>query len=144
MDNNKIILQAIKVSQPLADFYITKIRAKDLLEVSFVEPLQYTDENGNLKGSQRIQDIDRLKQIAKYIDSVEMTFPNSIIIAANYSQEGKVIGNDNEERWEIEPIIEDSDSLVKISIPKNRVLAAIIDGQHRLMAFNYAGEEKKK
>jgi DNA phosphorothioation-associated DGQHR protein 1 len=145
MNDDKIILQAIKVSQPLADFYITKIKAKDLLEVSFVEPLQYTDEKGNLKGSQRLQDIDRLKQIAKYINSVEMTFPNSIIIAANYSKEGKVVENDNDEqRWKIEPLYEGDNSLVRISIPKNRALAAIIDVQNRLMAFNYAESEKKE
>lgn len=143
MSNDKIILKAIKVSQPLADFYITKIKAKELLDVSFVEPLQYTDENGRLKGSQRTQDIDRLKQIAKFINSVEMTFPSSIILAANYSEEGKVIEDDDQQRWEIESIDESDDSIVVISIPKNKKLAAIIDGQHRLMAFEYADPDRE-
>lgn len=143
MKENKLILSAIKVSQPLADFYITKISAEDLLSVSFVEPLQYIDDNGKLKGSQRIQNTDRLKEIAKFIDSVEMTFPSSIIIAANYNESGVVVDEENEEKWEIKPISNDN-TFVNIIIPRGKKLAAIIDGQHRLMAFNHANPERKE
>lgn len=140
---NKIEIIAIKVSQPLADFYIAKISARDLLEVSFVEPLQYVDENGRLKGHQRLKSTDRLKQIGKFINSVEMTFPASVIIAANYSEEGRVIEETDEVRWEIFPIDKNDDSIVKISIPKDKKLAAIIDGQHRLLGFEYANDSRK-
>lgn len=140
---NTIDIIGIKVSQPLADFYVTKISARDLIEVSFVEPLQYVDENGRLKGNQRLNNTERLKQIGKFINSVEMTFPASIIVAANYSEEGRVIDDVGETRWEITPINEDDDSIVKISIPKDKKLAAIIDGQHRLLGFNYADDSKK-
>lgn len=141
MDKLEVI--GIKVSQPLADFYIAKISARDLLDVSFVEPLQYVDENGRLKGHQRLKNADRLKQIGKFINSVEMTFPASIIIAANYSEEGRVIEETDEVRWEIYPIDENDDSIVKIIIPKHKKLAAIIDGQHRLLGFDYADDSRK-
>lgn len=132
-------LTAIKVSQPLADFYITKIKASDLLNVSFSEQLQY-QENGELKGSQRKIDDRRLKEIAKFIDSVEMSFPSSIIIAANYTEDGYVLENEDEERWSISHINGD---VYEISAPGHKKLAAIIDGQHRLNAFNYAKLENK-
>jgi len=140
---DKLNIIGIKVSQPLADFYIAKISARDLLDVSFVEPLQYVDENGRLKGHQRVKNTDRLKQIGKFINSVEMTFPASIIIAANYSEEGRVVEETDEVRWEISPIDENDDSIVKISIPKHKKLAAIIDGQHRLLGFDYADDSRK-
>ena len=91
-----LTLQAIKIEQPLASFYVTKIKADNLIEVSFSEELQYIDSNGRLKGNQRKIDENRLKSIGKYIDSVEMSFPNSIIIAANYDKlTGQIIDDEN-------------------------------------------------
>ena len=133
-------LTAIKVSQPLADFYITKIKASDLLNVSFSEQLQY-QENGELKGSQRKIDVRRLKEIAKFIDSVEMSFPSSIILAVNYTEGGYVLEDDNKERWSISHLNGD---IYEITLPDHKKLAAIIDGQHRLNAFNYAEENNKE
>lgn len=138
MDSNQkqpfLELTALKVNQPLGDFYIITISAADLLSISYSEPMQYTDEFGNVKGSQRPEDDKRLKEIAKYIDSVEMAFPNSIILAANYTRNG-TISKDESERWQI---VEDKKcNTFKIQIPKKVPLAAIIDGQHRLKAFKY-------
>jgi DNA phosphorothioation-associated DGQHR protein 1 len=124
-------LYAIKVSQPLCDFYLTSIKASDLLQVSFSEQLQYHDENGKLQGSQRKIDTKRLSEIGRYIDSVEMSFPSSIIIAANYNEEGELVDDENV-RWNLEDV---GDGIYKIVIPTNSKLAAIIDGQHRLQGF---------
>ena len=135
-----LTLTAIRVEQPLGEFYITKFKAKDLLEISFSEELTYIDENGRLKGTQRKKDDKRLREIAKYIDSVEMSFPNSIILAANYSQiEGEVV-EDEEVTWKLEQI---NESHFQITIPTKKKLAAIIDGQHRLRAFEYIEDKKR-
>ncbi|SKB62693.1 DNA phosphorothioation-associated DGQHR protein 1 [Parapedobacter luteus] len=124
-------LYAIRVSQPLSDFYLASIKARDLLKLTFSEKLEYMDENGKLKGNQRKIDERRLKEIGKYIDSVEMSFPNSIILAANYSEEGELV-DDEKYRWDIDSVEE---NLYKIIIPSDKKLAAVIDGQHRLMGF---------
>ncbi len=129
---NYLELYALKVSQPLCDFYLTAIKAVDLKQISFSEQLQYKDEKGQLKGSQRKIDTRRLSEIGKYIDSVEMSFPNSIIIAANYDEDGKLI-DDEEIRWDTKLI---SENLYKIIIPSDSKLAAVIDGQHRLNGFD--------
>ena len=55
-DQTFLELPALKVSQPLGDFYVININAEDLLAVSYSEPMQYTDEFGNVKGSQRPED----------------------------------------------------------------------------------------
>lgn len=143
METNSYFIEipAFRVEQPLGDFYLVKINANDLLSISFSEPMQYIDEYGNVKGSQRKKDTKRLKEIAKYIDSVEMAFPNTIILAANYSPKG-VISQNNSERWEI---IEDKEcGIYKIRIPKKIPLAAIIDGQHRLNAFEFVTKHERK
>ncbi len=116
------------------------MKANDLLALSFSEPMQYINEKGEVRGSQRVKDERRLKEIAKYIDSVEMAFPNSIILAANYTPLG-AITKDTSERWEI---VEDKNcNQFKIRIPKQKQLAAVIDGQHRLNAFQYVSKEER-
>lgn len=140
MENNKNYLElpALKVNQPLGEFYVISISAKDLLSISFSEPLKYIDNSGKVKGNQRPKDEKRLKEIAKYIESVEMAFPNSIILAANYTESGK-ISEDTTERWNI---TQDEKGL-KLIIPKETKLAAIIDGQHRLNAFEYVTKQER-
>jgi DNA phosphorothioation-associated DGQHR protein 1 len=140
MEKNYLELNALKVKQPLGDFYTISISARDLLEISFSEPLRYVDNSGNVKGSQRVKDVKRLKEIAKYIDSVEMAFPNSIILSVNYTPQGNIT-KDITERWRV--IEENENGLCKIIIPKKVKLAAIIDGQHRLNAFEYVEKSER-
>ena len=45
-------IKAIKVVQPLGDFYIAKIKARDLLKISTSQVARY-DKNGNVIGNQR-------------------------------------------------------------------------------------------
>lgn len=134
---------AIKVVQPLGEFYLGTIPADKLRQVAFVEELIYADADGNRKGNQRKRDKNRLTEIARYIDSVEMAFPNSIILAANYTQQGEVLeepaeGESSEIdaiRWWIEETV--CAGVYKITVPTTEKLASIIDGQHRVMAFDY-------
>ena len=133
-------LIALRIIQPLGEFYITKFVAEDLLKVSFSEELTYVDDDGKLKGSQRKKDDKRLREIAKYIDSVEMAFPNSIILAANYNKNGELV-SDETLVWRLEQI---DDYIFKIKIPTYEPLAAVIDGQHRLKAFDYVENSDRK
>lgn len=134
---------AIKVTQPLGEFYLATIPADKLRQVAFVEEMIYADAEGNRKGNQRKRDKNRLTEIARYIDSVEMAFPNSIILAANYTQEGDVLEEPAEAesseidaiRWQVEETT--CSSIYKITVPTTEKLASIIDGQHRVMAFEY-------
>lgn len=136
MEQNYLEIDALKVEQPLGSFYIISIDADKLLNLAFSEPLKYIDNKGNVQGSQRVKDEKRLKEIGKYIESVEMAFPNSIILTANYNQNGKIVKNEFE-RWKVI----DNKGKYKIIIPKKQKLAAIIDGQHRLSAFEYVQDK---
>lgn len=124
-------IKAIKVIQPLGEFYIAKIKARDLLKISTSQVARY-DKEGNIIGHQRPIDPDRLKAIAKFIQSEEMSFPSSIIIAANVNASG-IIYDDEDNRWKIEPT--NISDIYELDIPEHCINSLIIDGQHRLKAF---------
>lgn len=133
-------IKAIKVTQPLGDFFITKIKASDLLMISTSQIARY-DENGNLQGNQRKLDTKRISLISNYIKSKEMCFPTSIIIAANVNEKGIILDEEDENRWKIN---EEDDDICKITIPnKQEKTCVIIDGQHRLNAFEMLDDDYK-
>lgn len=131
-------IKAIRVVQPLGEFYIAKIKAGDLLKISTSSVARY-DKDGNLKGNQRPLDSKRLKAIANFIMSDEMSFPTSVLIAANIDEDGRIIEN-QQSRWTV--VKTNLPDVYNIVIP-DKVTSLIIDGQHRLNAFNYADSECK-
>lgn len=133
---------AIELDQPFGKFYVAKLTAATLLKVCFVEELQATteadEEDYKLKGTQRGRKKSRLTEIGEFIETTEAAFPNSIILAANYTEDGTLISinGENEKddyyRWRIE---ERDDGCLELIIPTGEKLANVIDGQHRLYAF---------
>jgi DNA phosphorothioation-associated DGQHR protein 1 len=127
-----IEIPAIKITQPFGDFFSCKFKAKDLLELTFSDPLRFIDDSGKMAGNQRILDDKRIEEIGKYIQTVDVAFPNSIIIAANYNMDG-LLCEDEDKRWRLEPT--GVNDLYYLIIPTNEKLASVIDGQHRLNGF---------
>ena len=123
----------LRVNQPLGEFYAAVIPAELLLEVSYSN-LFRVDEQGKLLGSQRHQKDDRIRDIGRFIDSVEASFPNSIILAANYDEETGLLCEDPQTRWRVE-FADSEKSCGWLEIPSARKLAAVVDGQHRLKGF---------
>ena len=135
-------LPAIRINQPMGSFFITKLTARDLLRLTFSRPLKVERDGEDLlySGNQRVLKNDRTREIARYIESVECTFPNSIIIAANNDIEGNLIDEDTL-RWRVE--LSESGGCDKLMIPTEVRLASIIDGQHRLNGFQYVSIESR-
>ena len=131
--------KAIKIDQSFDSFFVMKMSAFDLLKVSFSDPLRY-NEKQDLIGNQRDLRNDRIKEIGEYINGVDAAFPNSIIVSANYQEDGSVC-EDPESRWRYEEI---DNGFYEITIPKNVALASIIDGQHRVNGFKRVSENRQK
>lgn len=124
--------------QPLGDFYIGKIKAGELLNISYTEEFRYK-KDGSQVGTQRPIDDKRLKEISNFIRSEEMCFPSSILIALNNDPEHKYIQSDTVENvFTVHSIGSD---IYELTIPDDKKCALIIDGQHRLKAFKYADPE---
>ncbi|EOE6286952.1 DGQHR domain-containing protein [Salmonella enterica] len=122
---------AMKVSQPFADYYACVIPSDTLKEISF--SLEAENVNGKIQGVQRLLNNKRLHEISKFIDGESAAFPNSIILGANFLKSGRYA--EESERCLVEPTT--TENLYTIKIPKNSEVLSIIDGQHRLYAFEY-------
>nr|WP_254226569.1 DGQHR domain-containing protein [Burkholderia glumae] len=94
-----------------------------------------------LDGTQRPLQEKRFQQIAEYITREDSAFPNTIILAANFRQEDGLLETGPDEmsqsgtpdpRWSISDGVGGS---AMLTIPTKEKLAAIIDGQHRLLGF---------
>jgi DNA phosphorothioation-associated DGQHR protein 1 len=146
--------QALRVEQRLATFYVVVLPAELLLKVAGsaeVRAILKSDGTGyELEGTQRFIKDKRLEDIAEYIERVDSTFPNAIILAANHNHEygldqRELDDMENEKRAEKKQKLNDSslawsvteakDGTYTMTIPTEEKLAAIIDGQHRLFAF---------
>jgi DNA phosphorothioation-associated DGQHR protein 1 len=134
---------AICVQQPLGRFFAFSLRADMLNRVTYSLPAQVrerlekeTSENKggySIFGSQRAEKKTRLQDIASYIQTTDATFPNAIILAANYSQDGLYIEDEN-----LQWTAKEHDGRWTVRIPSQITpCASIIDGQHRLHAFEH-------
>ncbi len=110
-----IILDIIKVVQPIGTIYVSKISPCILLEMSSVDRRRIEDDD-EILGVQRELKKDKVSQIKKYLSSVDATFPNSIIV--NTTSEN---------------IVSESPNSLEIKIDENAF--TIIDGQHRVEGF---------
>ena len=80
----------------------------------------------HLAGTQRPLDKKREDEIARFIATTEAVFPNSIILAANYNEEGNLVESE-EDRWSVEKV--GDNGLHQLTIPKKTRIASIIDSQ---------------
>ncbi|CAM6248222.1 TPA: DGQHR domain-containing protein [Klebsiella pneumoniae] len=122
-----IKIKALKVSQPIGDFYCGKIKARDLVKITYSDVRRMSNlENRELDdyiGIQRPLIESRVKAIRSFISGVDSSFPNSIIIAMNSEN---VNWDENDDYFTITPN-EDGDF---------NKLAKILDGQHRIAGFD--------
>lgn len=137
----------IEVTQPIGVFYIASIPVHILLDTCYSDRLRAikkSDGSYSLEGNQRSKNPARLNQIAEYINTSEMAFPNSIILSANFRLGTEELVRDENIRWEVE--FENSRDITnrvgKITIPTDAKLVSIIDGQHRLFAFDKADPQR--
>ncbi|UEQ03893.1 DGQHR domain-containing protein [Halomonas profundus] len=114
---------AIKVSQPVGDFYCGVMKASDVTRISEadVRKIQH-DDVGKYLGIQRELKLDRVKKISSYIKGIDATFPNSIILSIN----------EENVSWD------EGSKVITLSSNEGEddKIASILDGQHRLAGFN--------
>jgi DNA phosphorothioation-associated DGQHR protein 1 len=137
---------AVRVRQPLGEFFAFSISAQILNGVSYSIPAEILNDNegpsfASLFGSQRKEKKSRLKEIAEFIRTEDATFPNAIIVAANFNEAGEFI-TDTDLQWSAH---DEGNGRWAIEIPSiHHATASIIDGQHRLHAFNQLDPNAKE
>ncbi|BBB33429.1 hypothetical protein TTHT_1986 [Thermotomaculum hydrothermale] len=113
---------AISLKQKGLPLYLFKMKASDLLKLTIIEPR--TSENKT--ALQRILDKKRLKEIAIYLLNNDAAIPNNIIV--NFNEKTRFI-----------PQNINGIECGYLEIPDEKC-AYILDGQHRLMAFEFSNE----
>ncbi|NPU90389.1 MAG: DGQHR domain-containing protein [Gammaproteobacteria bacterium] len=130
MNTHKIEFDAIKVSQPIGEFYCGVMNAPDLVAISEADVRRLeSNDLDNYLGIQRPLKPNRVKQINSYIRHIDATFPNSIIVAIKAEY---VTWDETRKTLTIDCGAND----------KERV-ALILDGQHRLAGFDSSNSRFK-
>lgn len=113
----KLKLKAIHVRQNERSFFLFKMKAGDLLNIAYFNRREIDRESG----IQRPYNTSRSRDIAEYVDEEDSVLPNNIIVNLN------------------KDLIKYSSGELEILHKKN--VAFVIDGQHRLRAFQYTAKQ---
>lgn len=119
------------VRQKDNEFYIASIPARDLVAISYADVRRLAEERRDVErylGVQRPVSPDRIKQIRKYLESPDATFPTGIIIAIDERCVSLDTGVMTLSPYQAEEGTDEQ------SIPFARI-AKVLDGQHRLAGF---------
>ncbi|HEU5052960.1 MAG TPA: DGQHR domain-containing protein [Hanamia sp.] len=154
---NYIVLEFIKLHQPIGVFYIAKIGFKELLEISRadIRKIEHEGDFESYLGIQRDLDPKRVTELGEYVNLIDSTFPTSIILSIsnkNYNDEYSSFNVPVDKIFddpdmldlkfeEVKNIFVAEDELdnnrKKLCIRRNDKVAKIIDGQHRIEGLKY-------
>jgi len=127
----EVVLNVLKVDQPIGEFYIGAISSETLNRISVVDIRKF-DENDpdDIAGIQRSLSKERVKKISQYVNFEYATFPTSIVIAIDErcASLTPVGGCDGLYKLAIRAY-EGDENDAGVSLDQ---AAFIIDGQHRL------------
>lgn len=131
MNPIQITFPVIMVSQPLGDFFIGNIGAKELVDISFSDVRRIENEQREIEkylGIQRPLDKSRVKKIKEYLGSPDASFPTGVVVAVNQNCTEYDAENGTMTLKAYQADFEED------SIPLNKI-AKVLDGQHRIAAF---------
>lgn len=116
MENYKEI-KCIQATQPIGDMYVCVIDSVFLQKIAYADVRRNESDCRDVEkyvGVQRVLDPKREKEIGKYVNFVDATFPNSIIICLS-SQDAEY---------------DEGSSTLRIKDEYS--VASVLDGQHRI------------
>lgn len=116
----EISFKCLKVHQPIGEFYIGLLNHEDLIKITYAD-IRRLNTGSELRevevytGIQRELSKNRVKEIAKYVNMVDATFPTGVIL---HIEEDNVLNYD------------ENTNLMTIPFQDN--IAKVLDGQHRI------------
>ena len=124
MDGECIKFKCLEVAQPIGTFYIGTIDSEDLIHISYADIRRIEQRDiEKIVGIQRPLSPGRVKELKQYVNTLDASFPTSVILSiasdcAEYDKESGIM-----------------------KVRRDRGIAKIIDGQHRLAGLEgYEGE----
>lgn len=130
-------VKAIRLSQPMGEFFIASIPAKRLVDIAYFDVRRMLKERDveEYLGIQRPLNKGRVEELGQYVNTVDASFPTAVILAvdercASYDEAtGELtLSNDVSPEEGQEPIL-------------YRQIAKVLDGQHRIAGLeHFTGE----
>lgn len=108
----------LTITQPIGTFYMTSIKASELIKIVKVIPRSESND-----GVQRDLSVKRVSELANFCHETDAAFPTAIIVS--------VMSNSNIKIDETNRIFE---------INENEYVGNVIDGQHRLAGLMKSGK----
>lgn len=135
MDNRtEVYVPVLEVDQPIGRFYVGVMSARDLLDVSYTDMRTIESDLDQYVGIQRTLSTKRVKEIADFIQSIDATFPTSVVLAVR-GDCAELIETDGVTRLRIfEGAGGDDEKKVSLG-----ATASILDGQHRVEGLKASG-----
>lgn len=132
MSAASVELATLELIQPVGTFYSCSIKAQTLLKMCTFDFRKIEENNGvkDFLGIQRPLNDKRVKEIRKYIATEYASFPTSIVISVD-ERCATFIGEDTYKKIRLQSFTDEGDGSV---VPFTGI-GTIIDGQHRLKAF---------
>lgn len=132
----EIRLDVIAVRQPIGEFYVASMTARDLVSISYSDVRRLVNEDRDIErylGIQRPLSKSRVKDIRRYISGKDATFPTSVIVAVDercieFAEDDQHCG------MVLLRSFPGDDDAGEDEIPFE-MMAKVIDGQHRIAAF---------
>jgi DGQHR domain-containing protein len=125
--------QVVRAKQSIGEFLLGSVNAYRLLEICKFDFRRIQDRGGykDFLGIQRKLDDKRVSKIAAYLQTLDATFPSSIIISVD-ARSAKISETSTGIMLTLESYEDPAHPDLKIEYND---IATIIDGQHRLKAF---------
>lgn len=127
-------IPAIPVEQPIGTFYLASIPAHELVEMASADLRRMESELDRYVGIQRQLNPARVTEIGKFVNSVDATFPTSVVLSIR----GDCASFDP--KLGVLTLKEGQDEETGNYVEWDRI-ANILDGQHRVEGLkSFAGE----
>jgi len=140
---------ALKVSQPIGDFYSAVLPADKLVEICFfdIRGITQREDFAEFMGIQRELDLGRVAEIRRYVQTLDPSFPTAIVLAvdehcATFEPVEVSPGSSSERSRIVRMTLRNfPDYQGDLDPVLYRDIARIIDGQHRIAGLiGYEGE----
>lgn len=132
MNDQTLQFTAIRLAQPIGELFVGRIPSKKLADLAKADIRRITSrELEKMSGIQRGLNSSRVADIAKYIETVDASFPNAFILNLN----SEFL---NESPKEVKNDCGDGTGIFCFAISENDKAFSIVDGQHRLSGFQKA------
>ena len=132
-DTVSLSFPCLRATQPIGDFFVATIPYEKLRKFTFFDVRRTLQEQRDVEkylGIQRPVDNKRIKDLSKYVNLVDASFPSSIIVSleedyVDFDEDSKELTIRNFRRDESAP----STAIAKIG--------RVIDGQHRIAGLEF-------